>query len=444
MFELICILVLLVANGLFAMTEIAVVSSRRGKLKSMAKEGRKGAARALKLSENPSRFLSTVQIGITLVGLVMGAFAGASIARKVAPWLEPVPLIGAYAETLAMGVVIVFLTYASLVIGELVPKRLAMTRPEAIAIGMSRVMAWLSTIAGPAVWFLSWSTDRLLALLGMSGNEESKVSKEELTVMIQEGMTAGTVHRVESDLVERVFDLGQVTVEGIMTPRLQMVWLQADDMHDSVWHKIVTSNHHFFPVYEEDRDAIIGYVSVKALYCQLAAGIPIRLRDIMRPPLIVPEHQSALNLLETFKQTRVHVAFVVDEFGGVVGMVTLGDLLESIVGDMPSREERQSQAIQVRADGSRLIDAMLEVEKVAESLEDFPEPEGAGEEFHTLAGFLIDRLQRVPQEGDAIEHASWRLEVVDMDGHRVDKVLAIRLAPVPKPDGAIPEEEAGG
>jgi len=442
MSEVFCILVLLLANGLFAMMEIAVVSSRRGKLKAMVEEGRPGAARALKLVENPGAFLSTVQIGITLVGLVMGAFAGASIARKLAPWLEPIPLIGAYAGGLAMIGVIFLLTYASLVIGELLPRRLTLTRPEAITIGLSRGMLWLSTVARPVVWFLNWSTDRLLTLLGMSGDQEAKVSKEELTVMIQEGMTAGTVHRMESDLVERVFDLEAVMVEGIMTPRLQMVWLQADDIHDAVWHKIVTSNHHFFPVYEDERDAIIGSVSVKALYCQLAAGIPIRLRDIMRPPLIVPEHQSALNLLETFKETRVHVAFVVDEFGGVVGMVTLSDLLEAIVGDMPSREERQSQAIVVREDGSRLIDAMLEIEKVAEGLEDFPEPEGAGEEFHTLAGFLIDRLQRVPQEGDIIGHACWRLEVVDMDGHRVDKVLATRQAPAPKQD-ATPEEATG-
>ncbi len=426
MIEILFIVALLIANGIFAMTEIAVVSARRGRLKTMADEGHPGAAAALQLAEEPNRFLSTVQIGITLVGIVAGAFGGATISGQLAEVLAPLPVIGPYAGKIAFGVVIVAITYFSLVIGELVPKRLAMLRPEEISARMARPMSLLSTMAGPAVRFLSWSTDLMLGLFGVAKKEEEGVSKEELTVLVREGLVTGTFHRVESDMVERVFDLAQLDVAGIMTPRLQMVWLQEDDVHSAIWHKIVTSNHQFFPVYREDRDAILGYVSVKALYCQLAAEIPVRLGDIMRTPLIVPKHQSAINLLETFKKMRVHVAFVVDEFGGVVGMVTLTDLLEAIVGDMPSREERRAPEMVTREDGSLLIDAMLEVEKVTEMLEGFPEPEGAGEEFHTLAGFLIDRLQRVPQEGDLIEHGDWRLEVVDMDGHRVDKVLATR------------------
>lgn len=434
MIELFLILLLLLANGLFAMTEIAIVSSRRGRLKTLAQEGRPGAEAALRLAQEPNRFLSTVQIGITLVGIVAGAFGGAALAGPVAEFLAPIPFLGAYAPKLALGLVIILLTYFSLVVGELVPKRLAMLRPEEISIRMAPFMTMLSTLAGPAVRFLSWSTDRILALFGAKVPKEEGVSKEELTVLMREGLTTGTFHRVESDMVERVFDLAQLDVAGIMTPRLQMVWLQEDDVHSEIWHKIVTSNHPFFPVYREDRDAIVGYVSVKSLYCQLAAEIPVRLGDIMRPPLIVPKHQSAINLLETFKQTRVHVAFVVDEFGGVVGMVTLTDLLEAIVGDMPSREERNQPGIAQRKDGSYLIDAIIEIEKVSEGLEGFPEPEGAGEAFQTLAGFLIDRLQRVPREGDMVEHARWKLEVVDMDGHRVDKVAAISLPPA----GAAP------
>ncbi|HWL53439.1 MAG TPA: hemolysin family protein [Chthoniobacteraceae bacterium] len=444
MIELLLILLLLLANGLFAMTEIAIVSSRRGRLKTLADEGRPGARAALRLAEEPNRFLSTVQIGITLVGIIAGAFGGAALAGPVAEWLKPIPLLGAYADKLAMGVVVVLLTYFSLVIGELVPKRLAMLRPEETSIRMARFMTTLSLLANPAVRFLSWSTDRLLALFGARVATEEGVSKEELTVLVREGLTTGTFHRVESDMVERVFDLAQLDVAGIMTPRLQMVWLQEDEVHADIWHKIVTSNHPFFPVYREDRDAIVGYVSVKSLYCQLAADIPVRLGDIMRPPLIVPKHQSAINLLETFKQTRVHVAFVVDEFGGVVGMVTLTDLLEAIVGDMPSREERNAPVITRREDGSFLIDAMIEIEKVSEGLEGFTEPEGAGEAFQTLAGFLIDRLQRVPREGDIVEHAGWKLEVVDMDGHRVDKVAALRVPPAQPVSPASPPARADG
>ena len=421
--EILLIFVLLVMNGVFAMTEIALVTSKRARLQSIADEGSRGAARALRLMEAPNRFLSTVQIGITLVGIVAGAFGGASIAARLTPLLEP--FLGSAADKVAFGVVIALLTYFSLVIGELVPKRLAMLRPEGISTAMSGPMSFLSTVASPFVTFLSWSTDLLLRLGGIQPEKERGVTREEVSVLIREGMVAGSIHASESDMVEGVFELNDLTAVEIMTPRPRMVWLQKDTPHASVWHKIVASNHSYFPVYGETRDQVVGVVSVKCLYAQLAAGTEISFGDVMTQPLFVPEGQNAAKLLERFRETGIHVAFVVDEFGSISGMVTVLDVLEAIVGDLPSREEQSAGAVQKRADGSWLLDALLDLDEVAERLPGFNVPEGSGEDFHTLAGFITDRLGRMPREGDIHAHEGWKLEVIDMDGQRMDKVMAI-------------------
>ncbi len=432
LFEIALILVLLLCNGLFAMTEIALVSSRRAVLQARAEAGGKGAARALKLADSPNRFLSTVQIGITLVGIVAGAFGGARLGARLAAWLEPMGFLGPFVEEISFAVVIGSITYVSLIVGELVPKRLAMQYPEGIASMMSGPMSGLSKVAAPFVWLLSWSTGKLLLLFGVKETEEQKLSREEMTVLIREGMVAGGVARSESRMMEGVLGFDKLDVYDIMIPRPKMVWIERDESHAEVWPRIVKSTQGVFPVYHGQRDNLVGVVSVKDCYAQLAAGIEVKFQNLMQPPLLVPEVQKASLLLEDFRRTGHHAAFVVDEFGGVIGMVTLLDLMEAIVGDVPSKEERLTMPIKQRKDGSWLIDGLFEIEKLDAFLKGFAPPEGAGDEYQTLAGWFSQRLARVPSEGDLIEEHGWRFEIVDMDGIRVDKVLAMRIPPVPK------------
>lgn len=429
LFEIALIFFLLLCNGLFAMTEIAIVSSRRAVLQSRADAGSKGAARALKLADSPNRFLSTVQIGITLVGIFAGAFGGASLSAKLAAVLAPLPVVGPFAGSIAFVVVIGSLTYGSLVIGELAPKRLAMQFPEVIASAMSGPMSWLSAIATPFVSLLAWSTSTLLRLCGVRDSGEEKLSRDEFTVLIREGMVAGGIQRAESRMMEGVLGFDKLVVYDIMIPRPKMVWIERDEPHASAWPRIVKSSHGFYPVYQGQRDNLVGVISVKDCYAQLAAGVEIHFQNIMQPPLLVPELQKANALLEEFRRTGHHVAFVVDEFGGVTGMVTLIDLMEAIVGDVPSKEERLTMPVKQRKDGSWLIDGLFEIEKVEDVLPGFIRPEGAGDEFQTLAGWFSHVLERVPGEGDQIEESGWRFEIMDMDGSRVDKVLAM---PLPK------------
>ncbi len=421
--ELFLVFVLLIANGIFAMTEIAIVSARRGRLRALADEGNTRAATVLSLAENPNRFLSTVQIGITLVGIVAGAFGGAMISSRLAVLLVPVPVIGVYADQVAFGIVIALLTYFSLIIGELLPKRLGLLAPEEMAMFMARPMLWLSSICSPLVRFLGWSTDVLLRAIGLKGEVDRAVSEEDVTVLIREGMVSGVFHRAESEMIEGVFSLDKLDVHELMTPRPKILWLNKNDTHEEIWRKVAGSPHIYFPVYNGNRDNLIGVLSIKSLYVQIAAGAPVNLVDLIVPPMLVPEHQKATRLLETFKQTGTHVAFVVNEFGSVVGMVTLIDLMEAIVGDLPSREERASPEIRLRDDGSWLVDAMIDIESASEQIPGFSLPDEAGEEFQTLSGFLTFKLQRMPEEGDIVNHESLKLEIIDMDGHRVDKVL---------------------
>lgn len=441
LFEIFLIFVLLIGNGIFAMTEIAIVSSRRGKLQAMADAGDKGAARALNLAENPDRFLSTVQIGITLVGILASVFGGARIANRFAAVLAGVPWLGTFSNEIAYLVIIGSLTYFSLVIGELVPKRLAIQHPEAIASTMSKPMAFLSRIAAPGVYFLSGSTATILRLFGIRESVAEAMSKEEFRVLIREGVVAGTIEHHESKMMEGVLAFEKLDVYDIMIPRPKIVWIDVDAGHEDTWPTIVRSSQTYFPVYQKDRDNLIGVISIKDCYAQLAAGIPVSFRHLMRPPLLVPETQKASATLETFRTTGIHVAFVIDEFGGVIGMVTLIDLMESIVGDVPSVEERREKAIQQRTDGSWLIDGLFEIEKLDQHLEGFIPPAGAGDEYQTVSGFIGTRLGRVPIEGDRIGESGWIFEIVDMDGIRVDKVIAGIDPNAPKPDEVQNAEE---
>ncbi len=424
-FEVAIVFVLLIANGVFAMAEIAVVSAKKARLRRLADQGNGKARIALELAESPNRFLSTVQIGITLVGIFAGAFGGATLATKLASPIGQVAFLAPYADTIAFGIVVAVITYFSLVLGELVPKRFGLSNPEGIAMMVARPMNWLSKFARPVVSFLSVSTEALLHMLGFKPEKEVAVSEEDVRVMMQEGVRAGAFNKVESQIVHSALELDQLPVREIMTPRPKVIWLNQDDPHDQIWHKIVVSNHSHFPVYQGNRDHAVGVVSVKAIYANLAAGAGVNLKDLMISPLIVPESQTVLQLVETFKQSGKHIALVTDEFGSLVGLVTLNDVMEAVVGEFPTQGERAKPVAKRRDDGSWLIDAMIDLEAVEKALLGFRFSGDAYSEYQTLAGFVVKTLGHVPKEGETFEAQGYIFEVLDMDRHRVDKVLVL-------------------
>lgn len=425
--EVSILFLLLLANGVFAMAEIAVVSAKKPRLRRLAEQGNGNARMALELAESPNRFLSTVQIGITLVGIFAGAFGGATLAAKLAVPIAEFAFLAPYADKIAFGLVVAVITYFSLVLGELVPKRFGLSNPEGVALAIARPMNWLSKVAGPMVSFLSVSTEALLRLLGFKPEKEVTVSEEEVRVMMQEGVRAGAFNKVESHIVHSALELDQLPVREIMTPRPKVIWLNRDDSHEQIWHKIVVSGHSHFPVYTGDRDHTVGVVSVKAIYANLAAGVGVRLKDLMLPPLVVPESQTVLQLVETFKQSGKHIAIVTDEFGSIVGLVTLNDVMEAIVGEFPSQGERAKPEARKRDDGSWLIDAMIDLETVEKALPGFKFGSNAYSEYQTLAGYVVKTLGHVPKEGETFEAQGYVFEVLDMDRHRVDKVLVMPL-----------------
>lgn len=409
------------------MAEIAVVSSKKARLRRLAEQGNSRAQIALELAESPNRFLSTVQIGITLVGIFAGAFGGATLAAKLTGPIAQLEFLAPYADKIAFGLVVAVITYFSLVMGELVPKRFGLSNPEGIAMLVARPMNWLAKFAGPVVSFLSVSTEALLRVLGFKPEKEVTVSEEEVRVMMQEGVRAGAFNKVESQIVHSALELDQLPVREIMTPRPKVIWLNQDDPHDQIWHKIVVSNHSHFPVYQGNRDHTVGTVSVKAIYANLAAGVSVKLKDLMVAPLIVPESQTVLQLVETFKQSGKHIALATDEFGSIVGLVTLNDVMEAVVGEFPSQGERAKPEAKKREDGSWLIDAMIDLEAVERALSGFKFGGAAYSEYQTLAGFIVKSLGHVPKEGETFEAQGYLFEVLDMDRHRVDKVLVMPL-----------------
>lgn len=424
--EISIVLILLVANGIFAMTEIAIVSSRKGLLQSMAEKGNKGAARALKLADSPNRFLSTVQIGITLVGIVAGALGSGNVAANLAEFISVIPVIGEYAKPISLVIVIGILTYLSLVIGELVPKRLAMKYPEGIASAMSGPMAALSTVASPVVNVLSWSTGAFLKFFRVRETDDNGISREELTVLVRQGMTTGTINHIESRMFEGVIGFEKLVAYDIMIPRPKILWIEKNAKHQDVWPSIMSSTQSVFPVYQGRRENLVGVVSIKDIYGQLAQQNSVDFGSIMKPPLLVPETQKANLLLEAFRKSGQRAALVLDEFGSVMGMVTLIDLMETVVGDVPSVEEQMAMPVRERADGSWLIDGLFEIEKLPERLEGFVLPAGGGDEFQTVSGWLVKELGRIPVEADRVTAGEWTFEVIDMDSIRVDKVMAVR------------------
>ena len=425
--ELAIIFLLLLANGVFSMTEIAVVSVRKARLRRQAEMGDARARAALALAESPNRFLSTVQVGITLVGVLAAAFSGATLAAKLAAPFRQLEWLAPYAHQVALAVVVAGLTYFTLVIGELVPKRLGLSFPERISRMLAGPMTTLSRCVSPLVTFLSWSTEGMLKLLGVRAEPEVGVTEEEVKLMVREGTRAGVFLPHEPAMVEGVLALDRLPVRDLMTPRAKIIWINLADAHDTIWHKIVVSSHTMFPVYEGTRDRVVGVVTVKAIYANLAAGITPRIRDLMTPALVVPATLTASSLLEKFKQTRKFVALVADEFGGICGLVSLHDIMEAIIGELPSESERLKPKAKRREDGSWLVDGMLDADEFEHLVPGFKLHPQSQRDYQTFAGFIMKHLGHVPHEGEVFPLHGYNVEIIDMDGHRVDKVLLIPL-----------------
>jgi putative hemolysin len=424
--EILVVLALVLLNGYFAMSELAVVSARPARLQARACEGGRGPRLALALAREPGRMLSTVQIGITLVGIVAGAFGGARLAEPLDDALARLPAVAPVSAEVAYTLVVMGITYLSLIIGELVPKHLALRAPERIAAMVAPTIDLLSRISTPAVWLLDRSSRLVLRLLGGEAQPEEMVTEEEVRILIAEGTRTGVFDRREQAMIGRVLRLADRPVRAIMTPRVKLVWINVEDDPAKIARTVRESGHSRFLVGQGGLDDVLGVVHVRGLLGACLDGKALDVRAALRPALVLPDSTPVLRALEALREARVSVALVVDEYGEVEGMVTVGDVLEAVVGDMPERRRGEGPAIVRRGDGSMLMDGMLAIDevKLALGLERLPDEAG----YHTLAGFLLAQIGRVPEEGAAVAYGGWRFEVVDMDGRRIDKVLVFPSA----------------
>ena len=421
--EIVVILLLILLNGLFSLSELALVSVRRARLAVLERKGVKGAGAARALSDDPQRFLPTVQVGITLVSVFTGVFGGARIAAHVQALLAPIPRIGAFSESLALGIVVIVTTYLTLVLGELVPKQLALRTPELMAIRVARPIAILSRLVGPAVWLLGKSSSAILRLFGLHRASRQSVTEEELKALLAEGAQAGVLEMEERDMIERVLRLADKPVRAIMTPRTELAWIDRSHPAKAIMAALKAAPHSRFVVCDKSIDNVVGVVQAKDLLDRILGGGELSVGASLRQPMIVPDTISALDALERLKSDTLGLSLVMDEYGSFEGVVTAADVLQAIVGEAPG-PEHQEGVPGPEGETTLTLDGMTPVDelKVRLNLPDLP-AEGS---YHTLAGLLLALLRRVPRLGDRIVFGGWRFEVIAMDGRRVDKVLAGR------------------
>jgi putative hemolysin len=426
--EILVILLLIIVNGVFVMSELAIVSARKVRLQQLAERGDTKARVALNLASSPNQFLGTVQIGITLLTILTGAYAEEAIAKRLSP-LFGIAIVAAKTPTgneqLVKALAILMITYLTLILGELVPKRLALNHPEPIASVVAIPMQMLSRISTPIVYLLTLSTDAVLRLLGIQPSTEPLVTEEEIRVLIEQGTEEGTFEEAEQDMVERVFRLGDRPVSALMSPRPDIVWLDLEDTPEENRQKIIESGYSRYPISQGGLDNVLGILPVTDLLARSFCGQPMDLTIGLRQPIFVPESTRGLKVLEMFKQTVTHMALVVDEYGVIQGLVTLNDILIEIVGDVPSVDGQEDPQVIQRDDGSWLLDGMLAVDEFMElfDIEELRSQDRGS--YQTLGGFVITHLGRIPSAADHFEWHGMRFEVMDMDGNRVDKVLVI-------------------
>ncbi len=417
--EIFILLGLILLNGIFSMSEIALVSARKARLEAQANKGNDRAREALALSNNPDNFLSTVQIGITLISILTGIYSGEKLTDDLAVFLDNFPAISKYKESIATTIIVILVTFFTLILGELVPKRIGLSRPEAIAKFMARPMRVIGYITYPFIWLLSKTSTLIMKIFNIKG-DDSQVTEEEIKAIISEGTEHGTIEEEEKEIIERIFHLGDRNITSLMTHRSDIVWFDINENEVKIREKIIQEPHSIYPICDSEIDNIKGVVSIKDLYVSNDLTL---FKNLMQPALFVPENNTAYQVMEKFKESKIHSCFIVDEYGSVRGMITLNDIMEAIVGDIPETNDQDDYEIIPREDGSFLVDAQIPFYNF---LTRFDRTEWLNEEEHqfdTLAGCILHELERIPETGDKLKWEGFTFEILDMDGHRIDKVL---------------------
>jgi putative hemolysin len=410
---------LILLNGLFSMSEIALVSARKARLEGQADRGDKKAKLALEMSSHPETFLSAVQIGITLISIVTGVYSGEKFSKDLQPVIERVEMFRPYAEGISTALIVIVVTFVSIIFGELIPKRIGLLRSEKIAKNAAGPMRFFARLFYPVVWLLNKTSNLFFRIFNIRRMKEDAVTEEEIKTLITEGTEAGTIDEAEQEIIERVFHLGDRNITSLMTHRSDIIWFSLDDNEDKIKEKILQEPHSAYPICDGSIDQIKGVVSIKDLYVS-PDSTPFR--EIMYPALFIPENNSPYQVLEKFKESKIHSAFIVDEYGSILGLLTLNDILEAIVGEMP-QPNVDDYEIRKREDGSYLVDGQI---PFYDFLTRFEKTEWMNEgehDFDTLAGFILHELERIPKTGDKLDWKGFHIEVMDMDGHRIDKLL---------------------
>jgi putative hemolysin len=426
--EIALILILIVLNGVFAMAEIAILSAKKSRLQKLANEDDKNAQTALELAQHPNKLLSTVQIGITLIGILAGAYGGSTVADSLAVEFAKVPAIASYSAQLAFVLVVGIITFLSLIIGEIVPKRLALLNPERIAIKIARPMGVLSSFASPLVFILSASTDFVLRFFPIPKSKESQVSDEEVKLLLREGTQIGVFESAEQDIVERTLKLSDKRVNALMSPRAEIDWIVLDSSITAIRKKVTASAHSHYPVCRDSLDSVVGIVKTSDVLTDYLEDGKIDLKKSLHKPVFVPESMPALKLLELFKKSGIHMALVIDEYGSIKGLVSLTDVLEEIVGDIPDIDDLDEQEITKHDENSWLVNGVLPIEEFKEYFHIRKLPSEKTGVYHTIGGFVMNRLGKIPLTGDKTEWNEYTFEVVDMDGNRIDKILVTKTS----------------
>ncbi|MGC4232399.1 MAG: hemolysin family protein [Niabella sp.] len=416
--ELLIIALLILLNGVFSMAEIALVSARKARLEAQANKGDKKAREALKLANHPDHFLSTVQIGITLIGILTGLYSGDNITDDIEGFVKNIPVFAPYSRGIASTLVVIVITYFTLVFGELIPKRIGLSSPESIAKIMAGPMRIVSWITFPFIWLLTQSTKLITRIFNIR-SDNNQVTEEEIKAIINEGTEQGTLEETEQEIIERVFHLSDRNITSLMTHRSDIVWFSTTDIEETIKEKILKEPHSIYPVCEGEIDNIKGVISLKDLYTN-KDNIPFK--DLMRPALFVPDNNTAFKVMEKFKESQLHSCFIVDEYGSVLGMITLKDILEAIIGDMPQQDDDEYEVIR-RDDGTFLVDGQLPFYDFLSYFDKADWMNEGEQEFDTIAGFILHKLKRIPIASDKLEWNGFDFEIMDMDGHRIDKVL---------------------
>lgn len=418
MIEFVILFFLILLNALFVMSEMALVSAKKNRLEGSAAKGDTNAKTALELKENPDIFLSTTQIYITLIAILTGVYSGEKFGRYLQPYLEQINFIKKYAATISTVIIVIIVTFLSILFGELIPKRIAIMRPEKIAKLVARPIKFLSSFSFPIVWLLSTLNSGIFKLLNIRHNKDNHVTEEEIKAMINEGSESGTIEEEEKDIIERVFHLGDRNITSLMTHRTDIVWFEINEELSSAKEKIKEFQHSVYPVCDQNIDDIKGVVYIKDMYLQPDAAIA----SLLRKALFVPENNSAYQVLEKIKGTKIHYAFIVDEYGSLLGMITIKDILNAIIGEMPEAEDDDYEIVE-RKDGSFLVDAQIQFYNFLTRFDKTSWITEGESDFDTLAGFILHELKRIPVTGDTFEWRGFTFEIVDMDGQRIDKVL---------------------